>query len=86
MADDRDRGGNTTYIERGGGMGGVLLAIAAIAIIALIAFFVITQNRNDSVRTQAVSEAASSVAGSASQAARSVGDAAERVAPPAADR
>ena len=36
MADDRDRGGNTTYIERGGsGMSGVLMAIAAVAMTIL---------------------------------------------------
>jgi hypothetical protein len=54
--------------------------------VAIVAFFLLTQNRNDAIRTDAVTSAASSVADSANSAAKSVGDAAsnaaDNVAPP----
>lgn len=82
---ERDSG--TTYVDRGGsGMGGVIIGIAVLALVAVVAFFLMTQNRNDAIRTNAVTSAASSVADSAGQAAKSVGDAAsnaaDNVAPP----
>jgi len=78
---ERDAGG-TTYVERGGsGMGGVIIGIAVLALVAIVAFFLLQSSRNDAIRTDAVSGAASSVAESASSAADSVGDAARSVTP-----
>ena len=72
---ERDSG--TTYVDRGGsGVGGVIIGIAVLALVAIVAFFLLTQSRNDTLRTSAVTDAASSVAGSASRAADSVGNAA----------
>src|SRR3954471_24918723 len=73
---ERD-GGGTTYVDRGGsGMGGVIIGIAVLALVAIVAFFLLQSNRNDALRTDAVTSAASSVADSASNAANSVGNAA----------
>lgn len=85
---ERD-GGGTTYVDRGGsGIGGVIIGIAVLALVAIVAFFLLTQSRNDTMRTTAVTDAASSVAGSASRAADSVsksaGDATGAVTPDAA--
>jgi len=72
---DRDSG--TTYVDRGGsGMGGVIIGIAVLALVAIVAFFLMTQNRNDTLRTSAVTGAASSV----SHAADNVGNAASKAA------
>jgi hypothetical protein len=69
-------GGGTTYVDRGGnGMGGVLIGIAVLALVAIVAFFLLSANRNDAMRTDAVTSAASSVADSAAGAADAVGDA-----------
>jgi hypothetical protein len=77
---ERDAGG-TTYVDRGGsGVGGVIIGIAVLALVAIVAFFLLSQSRNDAIRTDAVSSAASSVADSAAGAAESVGNAAESVA------
>ena len=84
-----DTPGGTTYVEapRSSGIGGVLAVIAVIAALAIAAFFFLNMSRNDTIRTQSVSDAASSVAGSVGKAADNVGDAAQRaadnVAPPA---
>jgi hypothetical protein len=76
-----ERDGGTTYVDRGGsGMGGVIIGIAVLALVAIVAFFLMTQNRNDTLRTSAVTGAASSVANSASRAADSVGNAAGNAA------
>jgi lipid-binding SYLF domain-containing protein len=73
---ERD-GGGPTYVERGGsGVGGVIIGVAVLALVAIIAFFLLSQNRNDTLRTSAVTGAAHSV----SNAAGSVGDAAQRAA------
>lgn len=73
---ERD-GGGTTYADRGGsGVGGVIIGIAVLALVAVIAFFLLGQNRNDTLRTSAITGAASSV----SHAANSVGDAANNAA------
>jgi len=78
---ERD-GGGTTYVDRGGsGMGGVIIGIAVLALVAIVAFFLLQSSRNDAIRTDAVSGAASSVAESAGSAAESVGDAARSVTP-----
>lgn len=78
---EREAGGGTTYVDKGGsGLGGVLIGIAVLAMVAIVAFFLLQSNRNDAIRTDAVSSAASSVADSASGAADSVGNAADRAA------
>ena len=73
---DRD-GGSTTYVDAGGGkgIGGVIIGIAVLALVAIVAFFLLNANRNDAIRTDAVTSAASSVADSTANAAQSVGDA-----------
>ena len=77
---ERDVGG-TTYIDKGGsGLGGVLVGIAVLAMVAIVAFFLLQSNRNDAVRTEAVTSAASSVAESASSAANGVSAAANQAA------
>lgn len=79
---ERDAGGSTTYVDRGGsGMGSVIIGIAVLALVAIVAFFLLQSSRNEAIRTDAVSSAASSVAESAGQAAESVGSAAEAVTP-----
>jgi hypothetical protein len=77
---ERDSG-PTVVESRGGGMGGVIIGIAVLALVAIVAFFMLNANRNDAIRTDAVSSAASSVADSAAGAAGAVGDAAKSVTP-----
>lgn len=76
-------GDETTVIETpGGGSGaGWLAALAAIAFLAIAAFFLMNATRNDNLQTAAVSDAASSVAGSVGDAADSVAGAADRAVP-----
>jgi hypothetical protein len=77
---ERDAGG-TTYVDRGGsGVGGVIIGLAVLALVAIVAFFLLNANRNDTLRTSAVTNAASSVADSAAGAAQSVGNAADNAA------
>ena len=77
---ERDAGG-TTYVEKGGsGVGAILIGVAVLALVAIVAFFLLQSNRNDAMRTSAVTSAAASVADSASTAASNVGDAAGRAA------
>ncbi len=72
MATENSTTTEKVYVEKsGGGFGGVLLGVAALALVAIIAFFALSYNRNETVKTNAISNAASSVAG----AADSVGDA-----------
>ena len=78
---ERDGGGGTTYVDKGGsGMGGVIVGIAVLALVAIVAFFLLQSNRNDTMRTDAVTSAASSVADSASNAADNASSAANRAA------
>jgi len=78
---ERDAGG-TTYVDtgRGSGLGGVIIGLAVLAMVAIIAFFLLQSNRNDAIRTDAVTSAASSVADSAGNAAEGVSSAADRAA------
>jgi hypothetical protein len=79
---ERDHGGTTTYVDRGGsGIGGVIIGIAVLALVAIVAFFLLQSSRNDALETQAVSSAASSVADSVGSAGEAVGDAANSVNP-----
>ena len=78
---ERDGGGGTTYVDRGGsGVVGVIIVIALLALVAIGAFFLLNANRNDAIRTDAVTGAASSVANSTADAAKSVGNAADNAA------
>ena len=74
--------GSTTYVDngRGSGFGGVIIGIAVLALVAIVAFFLLNANRNDALRTDAVTSAASSVADSTASAAKNVGDAANTAA------
>jgi hypothetical protein len=80
---ERSEGGET-YVDRGSGVGGLILGLAVLALVAVVAFFLLNQSRNDDLRTSAVTGAATSVADSASSAASSVGDAATNVGDAAA--
>jgi hypothetical protein len=73
---ERD-GDGTTYIDRGGaGMGGWVVGLAVLALVAIIAFFLVNQTRNDALRTDAVTSAASTIADSTAGPAKDVGAAA----------
>lgn len=77
-----ETGGGTTYVEKGGsGMGGILIGIAVLALVAIVAFFLLNANKNDAIRTDAVSSAASTVSKSAANAGDAVADAANSVNP-----
>ncbi|MBU1374814.1 MAG: hypothetical protein KKE02_06670 [Alphaproteobacteria bacterium] len=77
-----ERNGGTTYVDAGGGsgIGGILVGIAVLAMVAIVAFFLLQSNRNDAIRTDAVTSAASSVADSAAGAAEGVSAAANNAA------
>ncbi len=74
---ERQDTGGTTVVERrsGGGMG-VLALVALVALVAIAAYFFLNANRQEGVRTEAVTDAAASVAESAEDAAGSVAEAA----------
>ena len=80
MADERvvertvEREPQTTVIERRGSGAGVVIVILVLVAIAIVAWFLFAQNRNETVRTEAVSGAAQSVG----KAADKVGDAADK--------
>ena len=80
---ERDGGGHTTVVERDGGSGaGLLIALAVIAFLAIAAWFLWNASRNDALESAAVSDAASSIAGSVDNAADSVAGAADSVTVP----
>ena len=79
-----DSGGHTTIVERGGGSGaGLIIALAVIVFLAIAGWFLYNANRNDALQSAAVSDAASSIAGSVDNAAESVAGAADAVTIPA---
>jgi len=79
---ERDSG--ATYVDRGGsGVGGVIIGIAVLALVAIVAFFLMTQSRNDSLRTDAVTGAASSVSHAADNVGSAAGKAADAATPSA---
>lgn len=84
---ERDAGGSTTYVDRGGGsgVGGVIVGVAILALVAIVAFFLLQTSRNDRIRTDAVTSAAASVADSAGDAAKGVSNAAQILGQNAAD-
>lgn len=74
---------STVVVERrsGGGVATGLIVLAIVLIGLAAAYFMFSANREDRLRTDAISGAASSVAGSASRAADSVSDAAGAMTP-----
>lgn len=79
----RDGAAAPVYIERsggGGGMGGILIGIGVLALIAIVAFFLMSQNKNDALRTEAVTDAAANVSEAAGKAADGVSSAAQQAA------
>lgn len=76
-----ERDGGVTYVDGGrSGVGGIIIGVAVLALIAIVAFFLLSSSRQDALRTEAVTGAASSVAQSASSAADNVSSAASRAA------
>ena len=80
---ERTEGSPVIVERRGSGAGTIIAAIVGLAVVALIAYFLINMNRQDAVRTDAVSDAASSVAGAADQVGDAAGRAADTVTPAA---
>eukprot|EP01030_Chromulinospumella_sphaerica_P013720 gene13720-13502_t len=78
----RETASSPVYVERsgGGGIGAVLIGIGVLALIAIVAFFLINQNNNDALRTEAVTDAAANVSQSAAKAADGVSSAAKQAA------
>jgi uncharacterized protein HemX len=78
-----DDGGNrTTIIERkSGGTGLIIGLLLALVLIIGFGYFLVTQNRNEEIRTDAVAGAAQQVGDAAQDAGRAVSDAADRAAP-----
>lgn len=69
MAEDRvTEPPHTTVIERRGGGGGILIGLALLIAVVVGALFLYNQGRNDTVRTDAVTQAAKDVGDSAKQA------------------
>ncbi len=70
------------YVERkgGGGMGAILIGIGVLALVAIVAFFLMSQNNNDALRTEAVTDAAANVSEAAGKAADGVSSAAQQAA------
>lgn len=65
--------GQTTVIERRSGGSGLLIGILLLVALVVGVFFLMNQSRNDTVRTEAISDAA----GAVGEGARQVGDAAQ---------
>ena len=62
-ASDHDPG---VYVDKGGpSVGGIIVGIAILALLAIVAFFLLQPSRHDEMRTDAVTSAASSMAGAA---------------------
>jgi len=69
----------TVVVERGGGSGaGILIGVALLILVAIGAYFVINQNRNEAVKTEAVTEAARSVGDAADKAGDAIQGGAEK--------
>ena len=65
----------------GGGAVGIIVGLAVLALVAIVAFFLLTSNRNDTLRTTAVTGAASSVSHAADNVGAAASRAADNVAP-----
>lgn len=80
MSDNSNGDSHTTVVveKRGGGAGTVIAIVIGLALVALIAWFLINQNRQDAVRTDAIAGAAESVAGAADTVGEAVNDVTKR--------
>ena len=69
-------GPHTTVVERrsGGSGSGLLIGLALLIAVAIGAFYLMNQSRNETVKTDAISDAARSVGDSAEK----IGDSAEK--------
>ena len=75
MADRNDP--NTTVVERSGNSGAILIGIALLIAVLVGGYFLLNQSRNDNVRTDAVTQAASKVGDTADKAGDAAGKAAK---------
>lgn len=81
MADERivertvERGGPVIVERRGGGAAGWVVALIALVALGLLGWYLLGESRNDTIRTEAVTDAAGTVAGAAEKTADKVGDA-----------
>lgn len=83
MSDNPNGDRHTTVVveKRNGdgvGAGTVIAVVIGLALVALIAWFLVNQNRQDAVRTDAISGAADSVAGAADNVGDAVNDVTKR--------
>lgn len=62
----------TTVVERRGGGGGMLIGLAILLAVIVGAYFLLNADRNDTVQTEAVTDAAQKVGDSAEKAADSL--------------
>lgn len=70
-----EQGGGTTVIERRGGNGaGVLIGLALLILAVVAGYFVVNEGRNDSIETEARTDAIESVGGAVDK----IGDAAAK--------
>jgi len=73
-----ETGSGPVVVERRGGGGGLLIGIAVLILVLIGAFYFLSErNRNERVKTDAISEAAKSIGGAADQvggAAQKAGD------------
>lgn len=69
-------GSGTVVVERRGSGAGLLIGLAVLILVVVGAFYLINQNRNEAIKTDAVTSAAKSV----DDAAGKVGDSAQKAA------
>jgi len=69
---DNSNAPHTTVIERRGSGAGLLIGIAVLLLVAVVAYFLIAQNRNDTLRTNAVTSAAKDVGDTAKKAGEAI--------------
>ena len=65
-------GGTTTIIERRGGGGGLLIGLAVLILVIVGAWYMISQQKNEAIKTDAVSSAAKSVGDTADKAGEAI--------------
>ena len=70
--------GHTTVVERRSGGSGLLIGLVLLVAVVIGGFYLFNQNRNDTIKTEAISDAAGAVGDSA----KKVGDAASDVVTP----
>ncbi|MGK6319708.1 hypothetical protein [Sphingomonas sp. DT-204] len=89
MSDDRvettttrpaDGGGpNVTVVERRGGGGGLVIGLILLVAVIVAAVFLINQSKNDTLKTQAVTETAKDVGAAADKVGDAAGTAANKI-------